>query len=946
MSPANTRNDLCIGIDLGTTNSVLATVNVRPNGQVKSKVVDISRAYDVFNSALGEAALSTEKKTTLPSFVFYRQEKNYEPLVGDFAKRQYSLRPHLVAKSIKSQMGKPLAEGLSPDIPDKTPAQISSRILQHLLREASKIYHCPITDAVITVPANFDSVMCKATQDAAELAGISVRNPDGTEKPILLSEPNAIIYDLINQIQNGEISDIILDLSSMKRVLVFDLGGGTLDITLHEIKRRNESPDILKVDEIAANRYTLLGGDNFDEALAIEMFKRYKQQYSKNPGVSAQLDQKENIIMPQLRTYAEYVKVGISQQCSDDYNSGWYDEDEEPSIDTGGSMGGIGYSYSDNFKKSDIEAIFAPFMANNLKFDDYKNLESVKDTKNIIYPILDVLKKAADKLGTPDVKIDAVIVSGGMSKFYMINERLKTFFGFDPITALDPDLAVARGAAVYHYFLKQHSEIQDNMKIIGQELSSVPAEKAEKPEINQEILSPRINIELGEVILNDALYMGMKNGAVHMIIPTGAALPYESQIMTGFRIDPLQSRVAIPIKSRNIDGTYRTIANGNIEFTTKFSDGAYVAFIIHMNKSKVISMKAWTSNDLEGQQIIEEGTAEIAINSPEQSTAKVKMLPPKGTRLNALSEIKTFVQLCLNLSKVRSGRLYSISKQRELTVRIRDTADNIMNADNHSDFIRPILAALSDSNTNDEARMRLFTMIRRLSNELTDNNRRKLAEICIQQLGAEILGISMQHKGQRINANIQAIYALSICGTPEIMNRLETLHKKNQYIGSCLYSHAKTRTQLKWVISTFLNDMALEMRHVGNHLQLSAHAIAVSLRNDGSCPVSQEKREEILNALINGINSGRIRSDILVVCVLAVGTMCDRRFNPSVFSESKTSEAENCINLIPKIYPLDLSCRVERNSQVALKLIRGESLDEDEEKFLLTKLELDADIDI
>ena len=89
------------------------------------------------------------------------------------------------------------------------------------------------------------------------------------------------------------------------------------------------------------------------------------------------------------------------------------------------------------------------------------------NTRNIIYPILDVLNKAAEKLGTNKVVIDAVILNGGMSKFYMVVDRLKKFFGFDPIVVIDPDQAVARGAAVYHYYLHKYEEIKDNMRMVG-----------------------------------------------------------------------------------------------------------------------------------------------------------------------------------------------------------------------------------------------------------------------------------------------------------------------------------------------------------------------------------------------------------------------------------------------------------------------------------------------
>lgn len=315
-----------------------------------------------------------------------------------------------------------------------------------------------------------------------------------------------VVHDLINRIHNGEIHDTILDLSAMKRVLVFDLGGGTLDITMHEIKRRDESSETLKVNEIATNRYTLLGGDYFDEAVAQAMFERYLRQYAKNPNVVSQLQQCRYMIMAQLRTFVENVKLDLSMQCmknSDYGSSSWDDDDEEIKINTGGSMGSIGYAYDDAFTKDEIEHILAQFMGNGLKYDDYKNISENTDTRNIIYPILDVLQKACAVLDTPDVKIDAVIVNGGMSKFYMITDRLRDFFGLEPIVALDSDQSVATGAAVYSYLLAQHSELQDDMTMLG-EASSATLPAAPEP-------APRkIAIEWSRPKLNDALYIGVK----------------------------------------------------------------------------------------------------------------------------------------------------------------------------------------------------------------------------------------------------------------------------------------------------------------------------------------------------------------------------------------------------------------------------------------------------
>ncbi|MBR4027061.1 MAG: Hsp70 family protein, partial [Lachnospiraceae bacterium] len=679
-------NDLCVGIDLGTTNSVLATINVKPNGDAVSKVLEIPRAIDMYNTVSVEAKLTTTRKPTLPSCVYYRQERNYEPLVGDFAKVQYPLRPHLVAKSIKSQMGKRVAEGLSSDIPDKTPAEISARILKHMLDAASKIYRCKITDAVITVPANFDSSMCKATRDAAELAGIKIKNEDGSERPVLLSEPNAVVYDLINQIQNGEISSRILDLKEKKNVLVFDLGGGTLDITMHEIKRREDLQDVLKVNEIATNRYTLLGGDDFDEEIAKVMYERYLKQFASHPEVVAKLKQQQQVIMPQLKVYAEHLKLELNSRCGeeDDYSSGWDDDDDEVSFTTGGNMGGIGYSYDDSFTQEEIEDILNTFMANHLQYDDYKRIDKITDTRNIVYPILDVLHKASEKMGTDNVVVDAVIVNGGMSKFYMVTDRLKRFFGLEPIVALDPDQAVARGAAVYHYYLHKYEELQDDMKLVEQMQDDTNADISKIDDIFEQKVTafptksiiPSMAIEWGQNILNDSLFLGVKNGAVHQIIPTGVGLPYTSEMMTGFQIEPGQNMIAIPIKSRNLDGTYRTIASGNITFKNKYRNGAFVAFMIHMGSNKVITMKAWTSQDIKGEEKLEEGYVEIAIDNNERVGIKSKFIAPKGTELQPKAEINNLIQLCKNYEKGKKKEKGSIAK------RITTSVENICNAGN------------------------------------------------------------------------------------------------------------------------------------------------------------------------------------------------------------------------------------------------------------------------
>lgn len=925
-------NDLCVGIDLGTTNSVLATINEKPNGDIVSKVVEISRAVDIYNAVSGEAKLTTMKKPTLPSCVYYRQEKNYEPLVGDFAKMQYPLRPHLVAKSIKSQMGRSPAEGLSPDIPDKTPAEISARILKHLLREASKIYRCDIKDAVITVPANFDSAMCKATRDAAELAGIKVKNDDGTERAVLLSEPNAVIYDLINQVHNGEISNHILDLSEKKRVLVFDLGGGTLDITMHEIKRREDNKDILKVDEIATNRYTLLGGDDFDEVIAKVMYERYLKQYGSHPDVVSKLKKEIKVIMPQLLVYAEHLKLELNERCGDDYDSGWDDPDEDIEISTGGNMGGIGYSYDDTFTQKEVEDILSVFMGTDIRYEDYKIIDSIKNTKNIIYPILDVLKKASEKLKVSDISVDAVIVNGGMSKFYMVTDRLKEFFGFEPIVALDPDQAVARGAAVYHYYLNKYDEMQDDMRMLGNEANAVSSVQNRDNTIRT---VPQVAIEWGDNILNDCLYLGVKNGAVHEIIPTGAKLPYLSNTMNGFRVEPGQRLIAIPIKSKNLDGTYRTIANGNITFNQKYYNGAYVAFKIHMGKNKVISMKAWTSKDLAGKSKLEEGYTEITIDSSEQSGVRSKIMAPNGSILQPKEEINNMLQLCQNYEKCRNKL-----EKSNLSKRIFTCGMSICNAANKEEFAEVILDALKNV-TLEEARKRLFIIARKIGLSWSDDERRKLSKLCMSQISAEISGFSITG-GPKISTNIQAIYTLGMCGSMDQLSKLSVLHSNFRYVQACLYTHAKTRSDLQWIQDEFEADVKKSLKGMGNNIQFSAYAIGMSLRKSESSTeiLSSSARGKIVKQMCNIIIAGKLSEEALTSCILAIGWICDRRFEDSDIEEAIIDCALKTVRDIKYVYPPSTVMKDEKTMDIVTKMIKGDSLDSYEEKFLLTKLNI------
>ena len=935
-------DNLCVGIDLGTTNSVLATITARPNGNIVSKVISIDRAVDMYSGADGSARLSMKMDSTLPSCVYYNEEKNFAPIVGNFAKSRYSLRPHLVAKSIKSQMGNPVAEGLSPNIPDKTPAKISSRILEHMLKSVAKMYRQnAIKDAVITVPASFDSIMCQATLNAAELAGITIHNANGSLRSILLPEPQAVIYDFMNQIKNGEISDKILDLSSPKNVMVFDLGGGTLDITLHKISRRENNSELLKIEDLAINRYTLLGGDDFDMALAKKMFSRYLEQFKTRPEIVSRIKREEAAVIPQFLNQAEELKIRVSMDHSDEFgaanafDNAWGDEADNYPV--GGAVGATGYAYDDSFTTQDLEKIWSVFMGNEFKFEDYKQLDDAAQkygTLNIIFPILDVLKKCADKLGTDDFKIDAVIMNGGMSRFYMVVDRLKKFFGFDPIVALDPDQSVARGAAVYHYYLHKYAE---NVQVLP---------------VGNKVAVTAPKIKLFSAILPDSLYLLTQGNRYEEIIKTGTQLPHESEIFTGFKLPDATNKISIPIARRNNDNSYSIIGNGDMVFPEKYSFSQrenFVAFTVSMNEQRIITMNAQICDDAKGSNVLDKGTTEIAIAKNVEGVEKSPVTAPMpvtsfsvGVRnkpaINPNNAMGNLWKNCRNFEQAqRKG-----TNTKTYSTLIKREKQNIVAAGNPKDFAEPFFNFLKSGTRqiNEDFKLHCLIIGRKIGMYWTPAQKRRLADFCLEQLIRELEFPGFELKGKSVNTKIQAIYTLYVCASPDDLQQLKKLHRYEKLNLALLYTHAMTKSEVDWIYEKFKRDYnSVFNNKPKTGIQNTAHALGVAFRlGDGVPTQSSITRKQIVEDLCNLLNSRKLTFTEMQRCFVALGLVCDCRYENDL-DENSLDAARNLIDNIENIYDFNFVDRFRAAVTVADKMIHGTKLNAAEEEFLLIKLD-------
>lgn len=929
--------DICVGIDLGTTNSVLATVNKKLNGDLKSAIVDIARAKDIYGDKM---RFTPVREHTLPSVIYYREEDNYKPLVGDFAKRQHSMRPHLVAKSIKSQMSNHKVEGLSEAIPDKTPAQVASRILQHMLYDFGKQYKLKnIKDAVITVPANFNALMCKATLEAAELAGLETKYPDGSEKPMLLSEPNAVIYDLYNEIKNGDISGSLLNFDKKQNVMVFDLGGGTLDITMHIVKPSNDGSSSMEIEEIATNRYTLLGGDDFDKILAENMYERYKNSFMNHPNVVEKISKEKNQLMPELLKYAETVKIEANNKFSGDTSafSGWDVDDEEDNyVDAGGSMNN-GYAYDDRFSKEEIEDIYSELMGNKFSFNDYKNIEKITDSNNIIYPILDVLAKAVKILGKENLKVDNVILNGGMSKFYMIKERIRDFFGFEPLTTTDPDLSVARGAAIYHYILLHRSDVKERMSAMKttkvhnenpEDFIKKTIENKSKTVVKKDDYG--LQFELRKV--NESMYLGLKNGSVEEIIPAGSAIPYTSEQMKGFQIAPKQDRIAIPIKIKSINEEYITVANGNINIEKSYPESVYVSFILSMNENKIITMNAWISRDVECKNILETGSCSIDIEDFTKGNKKNKMISPIGNKLNAREEINHLVQMSNNHFRAPEYRKKEINEKIIMCIR------GIYAAANKNDFADPILEALEKETNNTMLETRLFVAARKIGENWSHIEKIRLAKCCMSKLSGDLFGFSS--RSYEKNRNTEIVRTLSICGEEYDIKKLAKVHNQSHYRSACIYTYAKTHYGINYLLQWFKEDINRVTKSFSdeNLLQEIAYFIGIAYRKDAGSPINSPDEKTCIKLLLKAIKSKRLGRHSLISSMFAIGFICDQRFENNKLDKNLVGEAYELLNNVQHYYGFQLFTEASRSITLAKKMILGEELIEEEEKYLLEKV--------
>ena len=343
-----------IGIDLGTTNSCVA-------------VMEGGNAVVIPNA---------EGARTTPSVVGF--SKNGERLVGQTAKRQAIANPERTISSIKRHMG----SDYKVDIDGKkyTPQEISAMILQKLKTDAEAYLGQPVTEAVITVPAYFTDSQRQATKDAGQIAGLTVKR--------IINEPTAAALSY------G------IDKEDDQRVMVYDLGGGTFDVSIIEM-----GDGVQQVLATAGNNR--LGGDDFDQRIINWMVEEFK----KTEGIDLSNDK---MAVQRLKDAAEKAKIELSSTTTTNINIPFITAD----------------------------ATGAKHLDMNLTVAKFNEL-----TKDLVDATMGPVQQAVSDSGLSPSDLNKILMVGGSSRIPAVQEAVRQKLGKEPFKGINPDECVALGAA-------------------------------------------------------------------------------------------------------------------------------------------------------------------------------------------------------------------------------------------------------------------------------------------------------------------------------------------------------------------------------------------------------------------------------------------------------------------------------------------------------------------
>lgn len=865
------KNNYYIGIDLGTTNTVMSYGRIHPK---TGELTINATTFSVTDRDGGR-----KKIDLLPSNIYFKQNEN--PIIGPYAKGMLATQGSRVVSSIKSEMGRDIE--LTFDDKVYTPENISSLILKYIANiSKSKFNQVIPEDVVITVPASFNSDQKEATLKAAEEAGFKVKNEDGSPRNILLNEPRAALFNFVYEWKQGKIPAIELD--SKKNFLVFDLGGGTLDVSLHELEY-NVEKDKINIKDYAISRYTKIGGDNFDKKLG-----DYFLEHLKNKGLNYKLldEFRKDELNKKLISIAETTKIELNDEIMEKLIYGDdLEEIEEYEVMKSNVYDNLGINIE--LEVEDYHKIISDLMGENLKYEDYKNIDDINFSKNnnIIYPILDVLSKANKKLGK-EIKIDGVLLNGGMSKSYFIQKRLEDFFGFKPITEIDEDKAVAFGASYYHYSLHQ-----------GITYSSIQ---------------------------NESIGIEMKGNYVHHLVIAGEELPYESKILDKFEIqEDGATTLLFPFylgERNDKELPNKKIASRRVIFDKALRKGDRIALKAKVDEAGLMELQGWKLGDennkfkveIASNKIEREGTIKNKIKK--NKIKKPRKEPKTGLELN-IEDTVTHLKKILDQKKIDNSNFKNISNK-------------IKNARNGNEFIN-ILLNMTKYLKND-AKSKIVILLGDLI-KYYDDYREEVTKSLIKYIHPDIIMKVCEGDPKNINRIIKDYVNTIGKGEQKFAessllflfgDQLSKTIKNDVLIA--LGKTGYSKNTIKYIMQ-YYNDKTKISKELDPQKLLWSLAKLASREKEN--PIDIEVLYPLIDNVLESIDLVK-NKELFKKLVYLIGEISDSRFDDAISDKYK----KKVLKKLNEIYSLK-NTKERKFLDIIISMIEGKELNEEQEASLL-----------
>lgn len=519
-----------IGVDFGTTNTLVAWGRLHQEGTSLHVVPEIIKIpQDITGSTLD----------FLPSYVYFASPQNI--IIGMAAKEKFLVEAERVVKSIKRYLGK----NYHIVIENKkfSAVDITSLVLKKIRNLAQKRLNTTLRKGVFTIPASFDAIQREEFLTAATLAGWEV------DEETLLDEPTASFISFIEQQRHLLPQQHFVDFTTPKNLIIFDFGGGTVDVSIMNVRSKGSSYDIqdFEITPLSISQHTQLGGDDFD----FELAKYFQQIFEEENHIKlSSFDLgTQQIVFNRLWLAAENAKLELSNLAAQKI------EDEGMDADILSLTTDVNLLFLvDNFH-------FSYTLSLGEYFSIINKFISVDSEESMFVPIKDALRKA--NLRKED--IDEVLLSGGMSQFPIIQREIAKFFSKKPLQVLNFMTSVVSGAVIYNYYLSEKS----------------------KKEIVKPILAESIGIRS----------YGMN---YRKLIPAGTALPVKKIFRKEFVTprDNLREMTIFLYRGDNEDVSKNTLIGiGHITFDTLQPMGKSIDLEISISRNKTLTLVAYLTEE-------------------------------------------------------------------------------------------------------------------------------------------------------------------------------------------------------------------------------------------------------------------------------------------------------------------------------------------------------------